>query len=703
MATFLLEIGTEELPARFLSGTEQELANRFSTGLQDADLGFASINVRSTPRRAVVRIDGLDTVQPRREELVMGPPARVAFDATGQPSKAAEGFARTSGVDVASLETVTTEKGAYLAARVVKGGASATQVLAELCPAIIAALPFPKRMRWGSSGEFAFARPLRWIVALLDSDVVPFAIGGVQSGRETWGHREHGPGPFTLSDAEAYDDTMLKAAVIPAAADRRELIIRGGNEQAATVSGSVIWKESLLDEVQGLCEHPVPLLGNIDPSYLEVPREVLLTSMETHQKSFGVQNQQGELLPYFVTVLNMTPPDVELVRKGWERVLRARLEDARFFWRSDLESTFDAWLEELDHVIFLAPLGSMGDKCRRVSELCVWLADHARLADDPETPLGITSEDAARAGLLSKADLVSAMVGEFDTLQGIMGGIYARRKGECKTVADALAEQYLPAGPDSPVPASLSGALLSMADKADTLVGCFGLGMIPTGAADPYALRRAALGIARILLEKGLLVDVDALFGKARELYGERRWKLAPEEASAKLHEFFVARVKNLFLSRGHDTLFVEAITATGANQVWAADRRLRALEAFGQREGFLSAVQTFKRVGNILRKQGSDEALTGCYDATLFDNEAEKALAAHLEQVFADFDALHAAADFDTLLIRLGELRPSVDAFFNNVMVICDDLDVRRNRLNLLKAIMLRLDRLADFSALQM
>ena len=345
----------------------------------------------------------------------------------------------------------------------------------------------------------------------------------------------------------------------------------------------------------------------------------------------------------------------------------------------------------------------MGDKCRRVSELCVWLAEHARLADDSEAILGITSEDAARAGLLSKADLVSAMVGEFDTLQGIMGGIYARRKGECKAVADALAEQYLPAGPDSPVPASLLGALLSMADKADTLVGCFGLGMIPTGAADPYALRRAALGIARIMLEKGLLVDIDALFDKARELYGERHWKLSAEEARAKLHEFFVARVKNLFLSRGHDTLFVEAVAATGASQVWSTARRLKALEAFGQTEGFLPSVQTFKRVGNILRKQGGSETLTGSYDAALFDSDAEKALAAHLEQVFADFDDLHKAADFDTLLIRLSELRPSVDTFFNNVMVICDDPDVRHNRLNLLKAIMLRLDRLADFSALQL
>ncbi len=422
MATFLLEIGTEELPARFLPGNEQELHSRFAAGLKEAGLGFETISVRSTPRRATVLVENLDAVQPLREELVMGPPARVAFDATGQPSKAAEGFARTNGVDVASLETISTEKGDYLAARVSRGGASAEEVLKALCPAIITVLPFPKRMHWGS-GDFIFARPIRWIVALFDEQVVPFAVGGVQSGRETFGHREHGPGPFTLNAPADYDAVMEKAGVTPSAAARRAAIVARGNEQAAAAGGTVIWKDSLLDEVQGLCEHPVPLLGDIEPCYLEVPREVLLTSMETHQKSFGVQGPDGSLLPHFLTVLNMTPPDRELVKKGWERVLRARLEDARFFWRTDLSASFDDWLQSLDAVIFLASLGSMGDKSRRIAALCQWLAQNVRPADKPETPFGVNEDDAARAGILSKADLVSAMVGEFDTLQGIMGGI----------------------------------------------------------------------------------------------------------------------------------------------------------------------------------------------------------------------------------------------------------------------------------------
>jgi len=702
MATFLLEIGTEELPARFLAGNERELLSRFEEGLQAAGLGHGLISVRSTPRRAVVRVEDLESVQPLHEELIMGPPARVAFDANGQPSKAAEGFARTNHVSVGALETVSTEKGDYLAVRVEKGGASAADVLASLAPSVIAALPFAKKMRWGS-GDFAFARPLRWIVSLLDDVVVPFSVGGVDAGRETFGHREHGYGPFVLENAASYDAVMEQGGVIPSADDRRAIIVSGGTAQAEARGGTVIWKDSLLDEVQGLCEHPEPLLGDIDPRYLEVPREVLLTSMETHQKSFGVQDAEGKLLPHFLTVLNMTPPDRELVKKGWERVLRARLEDARFFWQTDLKSSFDAWLKELDSVIFLAPLGSMGDKTRRVSALCEWLAKNTRRADAPDHAPFVLPADAARAGRLSKADLVSSMVGEFDTLQGIMGGIYARRMGEKENIAAALAEQYLPAGPETPVPATDMGAVLSVADKVDTLVGCFGLGMIPTGTADPYALRRAALGIARIMLERGLLLDVAELFDVARALYGERKWKLDESSAKARLMEFFVARVKNLFLTQGHDTLFVEAVTASGAEQVWRTGRRLAALESFGSTEDFLPAAQTFKRVSNIIRKHGGTETLTGEYAADLLQEEAEKALAAQVGTAFVDYDECYAAAEFGEILGRMAKLRPYVDAFFGDVMVMCDDQTLRKNRLNLLKTIAMRLERVADFAALQM
>ncbi len=695
MSTFVLEIGTEELPARFLAGLEKELAERFTLGLEEAGYGVARLDTCATPRRAVVIVEGLDDVQPAKEEVVMGPPARIAFDASGNPTKAAEGFARTLGVDVASLSTRQTEKGDYLAGVKKTGGVPTVDVLASLCPSIIAALPFAKRMRWGS-GDFAYARPIRWIVALLDDAVVPFEIATVVSGRITQGHRVLGPGPFTLGTAGDYVSPITQqGAVQLKAADRRRYIVEEGNRLAEAAQGRIIWVDGLLDEVQGLVECPVPLLGDIEPSFLELPREVLLTSMQSHQKSFGVEDGQGQLLPYFLTVLNIRPKDLSVVKKGWERVLRARLEDGRFFWKTDLEATFDEWLDALDAVTFLAPLGSMGEKTRRISSLCRWLAEKA----------GQNPEEAARAGRLSKADLVSSMVGEFDTLQGIMGGIYARKKGESEAVATALAEQYLPSGPDSPVPATELGSILSIADKADTLVGCFGLGMVPTGPADPYALRRCALGITRIMLERGYRFDVKELFEEAQKLYGERKWKLAPQEALAKLNDFFIARVKNYFLTQGRETLLVEAVTAVEPDKVWAVGQRLAALEKLSRQSDFPLAAQTFKRVSNIIRKQGKEAGvpLTGVWNPSLLQESAEKDLADRLETLFADFETAWGTDDFDALFSMLGAVRPAIDALFDKVMVMCEDADLRANRLNMLKALTLRMDRLADFSALQL
>ena len=695
MSMFVLEIGTEELPARFLPGLEKELHERFNALFTGQNLEFSSLSVQSTPRRAAVLVTGLADKAPLREEVVMGPPVRVAYDAAGKPTKAAEGFAKTQGVDMAALFTQSTDKGEYLAARKTLGGESALAVLGKACPEIISALGFPKRMHWGS-GTFTFARPLRWIVALLDGDIVPFEVGGVGSGNATCGHRVHGPGPFAIAHAKDYSAVLAqqcKVTVNPAA--RRQHISQGADDLARKAGGRVIPQESLLDEVQGLCEHPVPLLGEFSAEYLQIPREVLLTSMEKNQKSFGVEDAQGKLLPYFITVLNMTPPDETLVRKGWERVLRARLEDARFFWTTDLAAKAEDWLASLDTVIFLAPLGSMGDKTRRLEQLCAWLAEQCG---------GIAPAEAARAGRLSKADLVSGMVGEFDTLQGVMGGIYARKRGEPESVAAALAEQYLPAGPDSPVPASIGGALLSLADKADTLAGCFGLGMIPTGTVDPYALRRAALGIARIIQEQNLDLDVQALFQKAQELYGERKWKLAPEDALAKLMEFFTLRLKNLFMGQGIPTLLVEAVLGSAVRDVRRARARLEALAAFSATAEFAPAVMTFKRVANIVRKEEQEKgALAPAYDANALVEDAEKALAATLENLVPDFDRLWREDKYADLLQLLGELRPKVDAFFEAVMVMAEDLNLRRNRLGLLKALEERFGRLADFTALQM
>ena len=694
MATFVLEIGSEELPSRFLAPEEGELASRFSGALDEAGLEYGSLRVMSTPRRAVVIVENLNPVQVEREEVISGPPVRVAYDAEGKPTKALEGFVRTNACALEDVFRVETDKGEYVAVRKRTGGAPAAGLLADICPTVITALSFQKRMHWGAY-SLAYARPLRWILALLDDAVVPFTVGPMPSGRETCGHRIHGAGPFAVAHANEFLATLAgPCAITIDPAQRRSVIIEGGNAQAAAAGGKVLWKDSLLDEVQGLAEHPVPLLADFDPAYLEVPREVLLTSMESHQKSFGIEGANGELLPHFLTVLNITPEDMGVVKRGWERVLRARLEDARFFWQADLRDTFDHWLQKLDTVIFIGGLGSMGDKTRRLEALCRWLAESC--APD-------LADDAARAGRLSKADLVSGLVGEFDTLQGIMGGIYAGRKGESKAVAEALGEQYLPAGPDSPLPKSLAGALLSMADKADTLAGCFGLGMIPTGAADPNGLRRCALGIIRIMLEFGLAVDVRQFFAKAQQLYGDRQWKLAPHDALDKLMEFFAARLRNYFMSQGQDTLLVDAALGAGAEDVKDCGARLAALAAFSQAEDYEAAVQTFKRVANILRKQGQAEELSDHWDPALLREDAEKALASTLEEMLPRLDALWAAHDHAAALACLSAVRPAVDAFFAGVMVMCDDADLRRNRLSMLRGLGSRFARLADFSALQM
>ncbi len=698
MSHFVLEIGVEELPARFLASLERDLHDRFETLFREHALTFDSLTVDTTPRRAVVHARGLLSSTPVREEVALGPSVKAAYDAEGNPTKAALGFARGQGTDVSALFRQQTPKGEYVAVRKSVGGVSASSIIAEAAPSLIASLPFPKRMHWGPS-HFLFARPLRWVVALMDGEVVPFTVADVQSGRMTTGHRVHGRGPFEVASADDFDAVMAeKCGVTLSGAERRRVVVEGGNALARSVNGRILWKESLLDEVQGLCEHPEPILGGFDPSFLELPSVVLLTSMETHQKSFGVESADGKLLPYFLTVANLTSREPDVVKKGWERVLRARLEDARFYWNTDMKASFEVWKEKLDHVIFLGPLGSMGDKCRRLSELCRWLAGQEGVARAAK----VDPESAAVAGRCAKADLVSQMVGEFDTLQGIMGGIYGHKMGLDPAAADAIAEQYLPAGPDTPVPSTDLGALLSMADKADTLVGCFGLGNIPTGAADPFALRRCALGIARILIEKGYRIRVEDLFAKAQSLYSENiRWKLDKAEALAKLNDFFAGRVKNYFLTQGNDTLIVEAVMGAGCSDVWAASRRLAALTAESSKPGFADTAQTFKRVANILRKQG--EGATGDFSRELLSEEPEKALADALDAMTARFDELWAEDRFDELLVLMEGVRPAVDAFFGGVMVMAEDMDVRANRLNLLQVLLSRMSRVADFSALQM
>ncbi|MDR1659199.1 MAG: glycine--tRNA ligase subunit beta [Desulfovibrio sp.] len=692
MATFLLEVGGEELPSRFLGPQEVELRERFTAALDEAGLGHGRVRVMTTPRRAVVRIEDMQPAQTEREEIVPGPSVRAAYNAEGAPSRALEGFTRSNGLSVDAAFRIQTEKGEYMAVRKRSGGAPAAEILANLCPAVLNGLPFAKRMRWGAY-SLAWGRPLHWILALLDAEIIPFTLGPVQSGRQTFGHRVHGFGPFAVSHAEAWQTVITElGAVTPDGRTRRERIRNGGDELARSVGGRVLWKESLLDEVQGLTEHPVPLLGDFDPDFLEVPREVLLSSMENHQKSFGIEASDGSLLPYFLTVLNLTSQDARLVKNGWERVLRARLEDARFFWRSDLKENFDLWLEKLEHVIFIGNLGNMGDKTRRLESLCRSLAQ--QYAPD-------LAEAAARAGRLSKADLVTGLVKEFDDLQGVMGGIYAGCKGECPKVARALGEQYLPAGPDSPLPRSLTGALLALADKADTLAGCFGLNMIPTGTADPNGLRRCALGIIRIVLAFGLDLDIRSLFVEVLSNYTAQGKNLPGEETLDKLMEFTAGRLRGHILSLGEETPLADAVLNAGIDRIGNCMARLAALTAFSRKAGFMEAVHTFKRVANIVRKR-EDIPLPAGWDATLLFEEAEKNLAAVLQDMLPRLDNLWIAGEHAAALACLTELRPTVDSFFDKVMVMCEDTAIRNNRLAMLRALRSRFTRIADFAALQ-
>lgn len=696
MSHFLFEIGFEEMPARFLPGLVDEVKKLFAEGLAQAKVDCGTIAAFATPRRLVVSVPDMAAAARREEEVVSGPPEKVGFDAAGAPTKAAEGFAKGQGLDVSAVFVMETPKGRYLALRKTTGGEAAIELLPALCLEAVKKISFPKRMRWGSR-EFAFGRPVHWFLALLDDAVVPFQFDDIASGRVTYGQRIMGPGPFEVPAAAAYFDIIRDKGKVVLDAREREGIVRSQAEALAKeAGGTAVINPALLAEVTGLTEHPVVLLGRFDPKFLDVPREVLITSMESHQKSFAVEDGKGGLLPVFLTTLGLVPGNVELVRRGWQRVLTARLEDARFFWEADLSASLETWQKKLESVVFLAGLGSMRDKGKRLERLCGLIAEQA---GKPEIML-----ESSQAGGVAKVDLVSDMVGEFAELQGIMGGIYSRRKGQSKTVSRAVAEQYLPAGPDSPVPATLAGAILSIADKADTLAGCFGLDMAPTGAADPYALRRAALGICRVVIEHGLRLDLMELLQGAIDGYGEVKFKVDRTHVLAKLLDFFGQRLKAYFTGQGYDTLVVEAALGASYNDIAALSARLAALAGFAAKPDFDQAVLTFKRAANIIRKQGvgAGVPLTGVVKAALLEEQAEKNLAAVCQDVFPRFDALFDAGDYGAVLELLYELRPSVDAFFDNVMVMCDDMDMRLNRLNLLKSLVDRLGRVADFAALQ-
>ena len=695
MSDFVFEIGVEEMPARFLPDLEAGLCSLAREHLDLEHIFYADVSAYSTPRRIVLWVEGIAQIQEQRSELITGPPKAIAYSKSGELTKAGQGFARSQGVEEGELFVQNTPKGEYVAVRRQVGGQPMQEILPRICAQAVSKLSMPKRMRWEASG-FSFARPIRWLMALLDDAVVPVESASLQADRKTWGHRVHGPGPWDVPSAQEYFALLRdKGGVVLDRRERSKQIREQGDALAHEQGGSVVWNDSLLAEVASLVELPVPVLGRFDRKYLELPKEVLLTSMESHQKSFGIEDENKNLLPFFLCTLNLKPKDLDLVRVGWERVLKARLEDAAFFWKVDSKATLEQWQAELDKVVFLGPLGSMGAKALRLQQIAAYLTQE-EAAD--------VHRDTVRAAALAKVDLVSEMVGEFADLQGTMGGIYARQKGESEAVAQAVAEHYLPTGPESEVPRTRPGAYLSIADKADALAGCFGLNMIPTGAQDPYALRRQALGIVRTVWKHGLRLSLRGLLGQAFDAYRDVEWKLQRQAALSALEEFFAHRIRVLCTSRGFGTRVVDAALGAGFDDLWAFEQRLQALERFSREEDFDQAVLTFKRADNIIRKQGEQAGvdLQAGYAESRLVEDKEKALAQALTDMQPRWEALWAAEDFDQLFALLRELRPVVDDFFDHVMVMAEDHFLRQNRLNMLRALVDRLSALADFSALQ-
>ena len=692
-ADFLVEIGTEELPPKALRALEGSFAEHLRTGLTTAGLGFATLRSYATPRRLAVSITALDREQPRQRVEKRGPPLTVAFDADGKPSRATQAFADSCGVPVENLGRVETPKGAWLHYSAEVPGQPASELLPGLVKAALAALPIPRRMRWGD-GDTEFVRPAHWVVMLLDTEIVPGTILGLTPSRHTRGHRFHAPGPIELRSAADYSSVLAANSVIADFAERRERVKELAEAAATGVGGQAMIEAELLDEVTALVEWPVALTGCFDAAFLRLPEEVLIATLQGHQRYFPVRDRAGQLLPNFIATANIESRDPSQIRQGNERVILPRLSDAAFFWDQDIKTSLESRVERLDSVVFQKGLGSLRERSARV----------ARLASNIAGKLGCPTVHAARAALLAKADLLTQMVGEFPELQGRMGYHYAKLAGEPAEVAVAIEEQYLPRHAGDRLPASATGRALSIADRADTLAGVFALGKRPSGAKDPFGLRRTALGLLRILVEDQVDLDLPALLDEAVRL---QPVQIKDATAlAAGLFDFIMDRARAWYLEGLAPGLAVGVITAEMFEAVRSRrtsslvdfHARLLGVCAFTRLPEAESLAVANKRIANILRSAGNvagplNPALFGFAEEGVLNEAVEKAATAHSRHL--------ERRDYEQALCALAALRAPVDDYFNAVMVMADDAAVRNNRLAQLRRLQQLFLDVADLSCL--
>lgn len=685
MIDLLVEIGTEELPPKALPTLSAAFTDGIAKGLSDAGLTPKEVIAYAAPRRLAVWIKGVAPQQADQIVEKRGPAIKGAFDAAGNPTKAALAFANSCGVEVADLGKIETDKGAWLVFRQQQTGQATTTLFPAMVEKSLAALPIPKRMRWGS-GTAEFVRPIHWIVMLADNGVINANIMGIPSGGESRGHRFHAPAAIAITSPADYATQLGAAFVIARFAARRELIRSKVEALASELGGKAIMPDELLDEVTALVEWPVPVAGRFEERFLDVPQEALISTMQDNQKYFALVDANGKLMPNFITVANIESRDVTQISSGNERVIRPRFSDAEFFWTQDKKQTLESRREGLKTMVFQQKLGSLYDKSARVAKLAGYIAQQL----DADASLAV------RAAELGKCDLITNMVFEFTELQGIMGRYYATHDGEAAEVAAALDEQYMPRFAGDELPQSKTGQILALAERLDTLAGIFGVGQKPTGAKDPFGLRRAALGALRLLIEKQLPLDLADLLDQAALNLTEQ---LGSKPAISDTLDYILDRLRGYYQERGIGADIVEAVATLKPSQPLDFDRRVKAVAAFRQLTASESLAAANKRISNILKKVEGE--LPTRVELGLLQEPAEKALA---DAVFTQENQvlpLFAVGDYEAALLSLASLREPVDQFFTDVMVMADDMALRNNRLALLNHLRGLFLRVADLSVL--
>jgi len=682
---FLLELGCEEIPATAQLSLSRALHDQFTQALSDNKLTFDHIKCFATPRRLAIIISGLDSMQAPQATERQGPPVQDAYDKSGTPTLVCIGFAKSCGVSVDQLTIKDTPKGKRVICICEKPGVDTKDLLPDIVSKIIHKLPISKPMRWGNHTN-TFIRPVHWVVMLFGDELINAEILGVKTTRDTIGHRFHHPKPIRISKASEYNVSLYSQGFVIADFETRKGVIRKALLSTVDTTQKVVIDENLLDEVTALVEWPVVLKGSFDKSFLSVPKEALITAMQTHQKCFSVINNNGELQPYFILVSNIMSKHPETVIVGNERVIRARLSDAAFFYHQDRQHALFDRLPRLDHIVFQDHLGSLGDKTNRLIKLASHIAK--KINTDVET--------VKRAATLSKCDLVTGMVSEFPNLQGLMGYYYALNDQESENTALAIREQYLPKFSGDELPTTLTGSCLALADRIDTLVGVLGIGKMPTGDKDPFGLRRAAHGICRLLIEKKIDIDLLALLNESKKHYST---SLSNTNVVKEASDFMMARLKSWYTEQGVAVEIFEAVLACAPTSPIDFDRRIKAVLHFQTLPEASSLAAANKRVNNILKKQ--EKTKFAETKAALFEFEAEHQLAKQLAAQTVIVDALYESADYEKALSALSVLKEPVDQFFDSVMIMVDDEKKKQNRLSLLAKIRTLFSKVADISLL--